>query len=123
MSEDIIKIGKQILHGDDIKHIITVKGESFTVKFPTPYEQMKIERDIALAVGGVPLDTLPQAAYNMTRMVVTLDAVIEKAPDWWESAGKVYDEDLLIKLWDEYIKAKEDFRSRLQQGKFQKDSI
>ena len=112
------QIGQQILTQADIEKILTVKGETFTIKFPTPLQQEQIEREVAIRLGGNPLDSFPQVTYNLIRMNVTLDNIIIKAPDWWKGAGECFDEDLVTKLWEEYLKEKDAFRGSLRQGKF-----
>ena len=116
------QIGKQILKEDDINKVITVKGETFKIKFPTPIEQAKIEREIALRIGAVPLDSIPAESYNVIRMCTTLDFVIQESPDWWEIAGDCYDEDLLSKLWEKYLDLREKFRRSIREGKFKRNS-
>ena len=116
------QIGKQILTQNDVHKVINVKGEAFKVKFPTPIEQNGIEREVALRLGGLSLDSIPQAAYNQIRMCVTLDIVLTDKPDWWDSAGDCYDEELVADLWEKYIEAKEAFRRSIREGRFKRDS-
>lgn len=116
------EIGKQILSQDDVTRVITVKEQTFKIKFPTPLEQMRIEREISLKLGGAPLDSVPQVSYNVIRMCTTLDFVIVEHPDWWETAGDCYDEDLLSKLWDKYLEELNKFRRSIREGKFKRNS-
>jgi len=122
VDEEKVRIGKQILSEDDLSKTVTIKGESFTFKFPNPKQQMMIERDVALKLGGVPLDSVPQIAYNMLRMCTTLDYVLVKKPEWWETAAECYDEDMLNELWERYLKEKDSFRGSIREGRFTKDS-
>jgi len=115
-------IGKQVLHTDDIRKKITVKGEAFAVKFPNPIEQEKIEREIALRLGGSPLDSFPQIVYNSIRKCVTLDNILVDTPDWWTTAGECYDESITDELWEKYLEERDNFRRCLREGKFKKIS-
>jgi hypothetical protein len=114
------QIGQQILTQEDINKKITVDGEAFMIKLPSPSEQERIEREIALRLGGSPLESYPQTMYNNIRMNVTLDSVITDAPEWWKGTGECYNEDLLTKIWEQYLKLREDFRRSLRQGKFKR---
>ena len=121
-SGDKYQIGKQVLTQDDLVKVITVKGEAFKVKFPTPLDQERIERDIAFRLGGNPLDSIPASAYNTIRMCVTLDYIIIEHPEWWKSAGECYDEDLLNQLWEKYLNERDAFRRSLRENKFKRGS-
>ena len=59
MEQKEYRIGQQVLIEDDIHEVIKVGKEAsvFKVKFPNPVEQERIERQIALKLGGTPLDS------------------------------------------------------------------
>lgn len=122
LKEETYRVGKQILNQDDVRRVIKVKDEVFRIKFPTPIEQERIERDIALRLGGNPLDSIPASSYNAIRMCVTLDHIIEDSPEWWKTSGECYDEEILAKLWDEYLIERDKFRRLLRESKFKRNS-
>jgi hypothetical protein len=126
MEEKTYNLGRQILKENDIQKTLVV-GEykdTFKVHFPNPLEQEAIERDVAMRMGGVPLDAYPQTAYNALRMNVTLDRVVLEKPEWWQytNFAECYDEELVSALWEAYLEARESFRGSIRKCRFSKPS-
>lgn len=118
--EEDIRLGKQILSQEDISKKIIVGGEEWKVRIPTPLAKREIERLIARKV-GVPLEQMSQDAYLRIRATTFLDGVIIAHPDWWPSAEECFDEDLVMNLFNEFIKFENEFRGKLKRSGFAKN--
>jgi hypothetical protein len=119
--EKALKLGKSILRESDLEVSVTYRGEVFTLRLPNPSQMAQIETEIARRLGGYPRDSFSVDHLTRIRMMVTIDLtlVAEKSPNWFSSAGQCYDEELLAKLYSEFIDSREQFLQRLKNGYYE----
>ena len=118
--KDDIKIRGMIITLQDRQRIIKVGDDAFTVQIPLPGDRVNLSTQIANAIGGRDLKSIPTYEYQFTKMIVTLNFVLVKTPDWWDGAENCMDEDLLATLYKEYDEFEADFQKSLKKNKFAK---
>ena len=118
---DDIKVGEQLLSPEDLKKQVTTKRGIFEIKIANPLDKKRIIRATAGAIGHAPLESIPNVDYVYANAVETLRVVIVEAPDWF-AIDNCLDDELIITLYNEYMKFETDFRRRLRGDKFRKDS-
>ena len=107
------KLGKQIIHEDDLKIPVEYKGEVFTLLYPNPLQRTSIETEIARRLGGMPRESFSVEHITMVVANSYIDnlLVLEESPTWFKSPWTCYDEELLGTLYAGYLQ----FRTRIQQ--------
>ena len=117
--EENIRLGKQILHEDDLKITATYEGEMFVLKYPDPIQQSQIEMEIARRLGGYPRSSYSADYLMQLEMNVIVDMlyIAESCPAWYEGPFRDYDEQRTIALYNAYLKFRDKFRRRLHSGK------
>ncbi len=118
--EKALKIGKQILHEDDMEFTVTYKNEVFTLRLPDPLMKAQIESEIARRLGGSPRNSFPEDHLIMLEATTYVNNLVipEKSPDWFKSAWNCMDDNLIGTLYQEYLTFRKTFRERLQGDKF-----
>jgi len=121
MPEEELKVGPMIIKESDREFTKSFKerGE-FTIRIPLPFEEIYINQQTARTLGGIDVKSYPIEDYEKIKMTVTLNVVISKHPEWWESASKCPDEELLFSLWEFYLSSKHEFQERLKKNSFRK---
>jgi len=119
-----IKIGKMILHDEDLKIKVQYNGEMFVMRYPTPMEKAQIETDIAKTLGGLPRSSFSEDHLFLTEATAYVNrlAIADECPSWFKSAWTCYDENLIATLYGEYVTFRNTFRNRIADGKLQDDS-
>lgn len=119
-----IKIGKMILHDEDLKIKVQYNGEMFVMRYPTPMEKAQIETDIAKTLGGLPRSSFSEDHLFLTEATAYVNrlAIADECPSWFKSAWTCYDENLIATLYGEYVNFRNTFRNRIADGKLQDDS-
>ena len=121
-NEEIIKLGRNVLMEHDLRFNIEHNGEVFVMKFPDPIVENQIETEIARRLGGYPRESFTENHLTKLRMIVTIDFLMVDSPTWFTSAGRCYDEQLIAKLFTEYVTFRESFQKKLYDGSFERDN-
>ena len=118
--DDVIRVGKQVLREHDLKFPITYKGEQFMMRLPAPYERAMLEAEVVRRLGGQRRDafSITHLTEIEARVYVNELVVKEESPEWYESAWSCFDDALITKLYDGYLRFREKFARKLQEGGF-----
>jgi hypothetical protein len=118
------KIGRQIIHEDDLKIPIDYKGDVFTLKYPTPIERAMIESEIARRLGGMPREAFTLELLSLTTAATYVDNLIikEESPSWFTSAWQCLDEEVTGTLYTGYLQFREKLQQRIRDEGFARDS-
>lgn len=116
MADDIKFKGLTITPADrENTRLFGDKG-SFTVRIPLPYEKLNILSNCSRVMAGASLETIYAKDYEYIRMIVTLNQVVTKGPDWWKNAGECPDEELLVELWKFYLDSQSAFDEKIRKN-------
>jgi hypothetical protein len=118
--KDEIKVRNMVITIADRQKIIKIGDDNFTFQIPLPVERVQLSTQIANYIGGKDLKSLQAYEYQFAKMIVTLNFVIVKAPDWWEGSEKCIDDNLLGELYKEFNDFEEEFQESLKKNKFSK---
>jgi len=89
---------------------------SFTVRIPLPYQKTAIISATSRATGNAPIESLTVEEREYTRMIVTLNSVIVKSPDWWKGAETCPNDDFLEEVWTFYLDSEKKFLTELKKN-------
>lgn len=118
-------IGKQVIHEDDLEFKVDYKGESFTLRYPTPLVRNQIDVAIARQLGGMPRESFSQDSLAQIEMTAYINAIIvpDKCPEWFQknvnTLWEYYDEMLILELYRGYVNFRDRFRDDLSKGRFE----
>ena len=87
---------------------------SFELKAPNGFEKTRIITETARALDGYGKSSVAEADHEYVRMLVTLNKILTKTPDYWDGAENCPDEDLLIQLWRWSLDCEDEFASKLK---------
>lgn len=119
------RIGSQILHEDDLKFKVEYKGETFTLRYPTPLMVNQIEIEVARRLGGMDQRSFSPEILDQIKMISYVNSllVIEECPKWFQenvkSLWEFYDEALVFELYRGYANFRDTFRDRVSKGGFE----
>jgi len=119
--EEAYQIGKQILHEHDLEFTVNYKGDTFYCRYPEPYNVAAIEVEIASRLGGMPRSSYAPDHVAIVTATAYTHAIVDykKSPRWFTSAWKCYDENLLIEIYNGYLRFREEFRKSLSESRFE----
>lgn len=122
--QDVIELGRSIIREADLEIPITYNGEVFTLKYPTPAMQAAIESEIARRLNGFPRSSFTNEHLTAIEAYVIIDLtyIPEKSPSWFKGPWTCYDEDLITTLYKGYFLFRNEFQSKLRNGRFEKGS-
>ena len=109
-----LRVGELLLSQDDLTKKVNTKRGIFTLKMPDPMVRKAIIRSISNAIDRAPLESIPAMDYLYVKATETLKYVVTEYPEWWEGADKCMDDDLILELYDEFLKFENDFRRRVR---------
>jgi len=112
-----VKVGEVLLSKEDLQKVIKTKRGNFVVKVADPLDKKAIIRNTAAATGNVPIDSIPVIDYSYMSAIETLKIVIVESPDWFVGVESCIDDELIMHLYNEYVKFETNFRRRLREGK------
>ena len=120
MEEKSFRLGKQIIHEDDLKIKVEYNGEIFTLRYPNPIQKAAIEAEIARRLNGLSREAYPvdHVAMLEAHCFVENLYIPKECPDWFQGAWVCYDEMLIAELYAGYLRFRDNFRERIKQGKF-----
>jgi hypothetical protein len=114
--EKSIKFRKLTITEADREFSTTIEEDQFTIKIPLPLERSQIIARIARATGGLPVSSMTPEDYEYMKMIITLNQVIVKHPDYWEGADACPDDGLLWKLYQHYLDSELKFQENLKKN-------
>lgn len=121
MAAKEIRIGQQVIHEDDLKFPVEYNGETFVMKYPSPFEKSAIEVDIARRLDGNARSAFPADHVQMVEATAYVDNLVVRAesPGWFKSAWTCYDEELIGTLYTGYLRFRGDFQARIRAGELE----
>jgi len=108
---NLLNVDNDLIKTKSFKH----KG-TFVIKLPNNLLKIDIGRRIANYF-NIPVNNISDQDYMFARAMITVDVIIEKAPDWWEGAIKCYDQNLILKIFNWYLKEEKDLNEKLKKNK------
>lgn len=117
-------LGKQVLTEDDLKFTVDYKGDTFTLRYPTPFVKTQIEADIARRLGGMARESFSMEALAQIEVTAYANALVvpSECPPWFskvKSLWDYYDENLAIELYRGYVSFRDRFRDDLLNDRFE----
>lgn len=111
-----IRIGQKVLHEDDLKFPVEYNGEVFHLKYPSPFEKVAIETDIARKLGGLSRAAYPAEHVAMVEAQAYVDYMVinEESPSWFKSAWTCYDDMCVAELYGGYLRFRGEFQQRIR---------
>jgi len=88
----------------------------FTVRIPLPYQKASIFSSTSRAIGGLDVKSVRPEDYEYIRMIVTLNAVVVKSPQWWMGADNCPDDDFNFELWKFFLESESKFQGKLKKN-------
>lgn len=119
-----IRMGRVVLHEDDLKITVQYDGESFALHYPNPAEIAQIETNVARRLGGMNRSAFPAAHVQSVEAYEYVDSLYIPAecPGWFKGAWTCYNESLVAKLFGEYLRFRIDFTGKFSQRELQDSS-
>lgn len=113
------RIGKQVLKEQDLLFTYQYDGELFTMRYPSPLTISLIENEIARRLGGIPRESYSLEHVSMVSCRVYIDYLVEKdkSPSWF-NVWECLDDNLVVGLYETYVKFRDTFRERIRTGYF-----
>jgi hypothetical protein len=116
MGEKIIKFRKLSITEAERERTKNFDGDDFTIRIPLPLDKTVIIARVARAIGGQDINSMKPEDYDYIKMVITLNAVIVKNPDWWEDASKCPSDELLWNIYQFYQDSEIEFQENLKKN-------
>ena len=118
--EKKIRLGRQILTETDLEFTVEVRGEVFTLRYPTPAQRNMIEAEIARRLGGQPRSAFSPEYLTTMEAFVYVDylLVTEKSPDWLKNVWECVDEELIGKLYTGYFQFRGQLQRKIREGEY-----
>lgn len=95
-----------------------VDGHKFGGRFPLPSDRRNIDILISRRLGGVSLDSIPNATYTSEYVFVTLNYTISDRPSELEGIdfADIPDENFTVLVWKEYSKLEKAYQAGLKKN-------
>lgn len=116
MAEEIKLKGLSITEADREFTKDFPKLGSFTIRIPLPYEKARIISNTSRFLNGSSLESIQVRDYEFIRMLSTLDYVVVKHPEWWQSASDCANENFLEELWKFFVDCERKFDEFLKKN-------
>jgi hypothetical protein len=118
MATEPIKFGKLTITESDreFSKKFGKDDELFTIRIPLPIEKIQINNSISRAIGGQPINSFDPTDYEFIKLIVTLNRVLVKTPEWWKGADLCLEADLLWKLYNFYLESEVTFSENLKKN-------
>lgn len=104
----------------DIKKDLTItkdfKNGVFVIELPNPRKKQDIARRIGYHF-NCPLENIPANDIFTARVLITLDMILKKWPDWWKGSTECYDQALIFDLYNWYIDEENNLNEKLKKNK------
>ena len=116
-----IRIGQQIIHEDDLKFPVEYQGETFTLKYPSPYDRVLIETSISKHLGGLSRSSYPMEHLQLVEAMAYVDYLVvrDESPSWFKGAWTCYDEMCIQTLYTGYCSFRVEFQSKIEHGELE----
>ena len=100
----------------DREFSITISNGNFTIRIPLPLERATIIAQTARGLGGLDVKSFPPDDYEYVKIIITLNNIIIKSPDWWKGADACPDNSILVELWKFYQDSEIKFQEFLKKN-------
>ncbi len=110
------RVGEMVLTEDDLTFTVVYKGETFTLRYPTPFELSLIEADIAKRLGGMPRTSFPEEHVQRVEATAYVDQLVDRdeSPNWFKTAWTCYDDRCIQTLYGGYLRFRSQFQERFK---------
>lgn len=106
------------------QYIITVDDQMFTVKIPTPAEQIQIKTAVSVRTGQVKVESLEPDVISYATIIETLNKVIIKYPDNFDAFnpltqnwGHCHDTEYVVAVYEAFQEKELSFHETLKKNK------